>query len=815
MKTIMKQSFHFLLLVALSLFGTAGLSAQTQVQGRVVDAQGEPLAFANILLLTAADSAFVKGEIADEQGGFRFANLQPGAYRCEVSMVGVTNQSIDFQLKSQSGERALGDIVLSGAANLAEVEVTARKALLEVRADMLVFNVSASPSASGVNGLDLLRKAPGVSVDMDDNIQLLGKEGVQIHINGNPSRLSGRDLATLLQNLSSDNIEAIEIITNPSAKYDAEGNAGIINLRLKKNPALGFNGNLNSSFTQGNYLRYSNGLTLNYGGERIRTTLELTRSEETHQDDFLDTKKQNGFVLDLDSEEARHRAGYNLALGLDAQLSKKHSLGFTGRAVLNQDDNRLQSATGIAMPGSTALDQLLVSQTLLDRSFRNYNFNLNNRWEIDPRSNFTTDLSFGKFNTLGQTRQPNTFFGADETTVLGISNNEFNADTYIDMWSARADYEKSWGGLKFSAGGKLAYIATDNRFAFFTVGPNGPAPDLNRSNDFTYTEQVAAAYAVLDAKMGEFLTLNAGLRAENTASRGRLKSIQDIDNTDVKRNYTDLFPNVGLSFNDNQTHALSLSVGRRITRPNYQNLNPFESPLSELTAWKGNPFLRPNYIMNYQATYSFRQKLTITNQYSVTRDFFATIFEISGDNSNVIIPYNMERATRYSVSVSYPLELNKYWEFVTFFDGGRSTFKGNLEGTDIDLGQTTWSIRVQNNIKLPGGILLDLSYGRYSDWIWRGSIRVRGNQYLDFGLRKDFLDQRLQVRITGADVLRTNSDYFYGGAYGGLEIDGVRTFDNQRFGAGATWKFGNQKVKAAKRSKGAMEEEMRRLNGGD
>lgn len=716
MKTIMKQSFHFLLLVALSLYST-GLSAQTQVQGRIVDEQGRPLALANILLLTAADSVFVKGEIADEQGGFRFANLEPGAYRCEISMVGAANQSIDFQLKNQSGERALGDIVLSGTVNLAEVEVTARKALLEVRADMLVFNVSASPSASGVNGLDLLRKAPGVNVDMDDNIQLLGKEGVQIHINGNPTRLSGRDLATLLQNLSSDNIEAIEIITNPSAKYDAEGNAGIINLRLKKNPALGFNGNLNSSFTRGNYLRYSNGLTLNYGGERIRATLELTRSEETHQDDFLDTKKQNGFVLELDSDELRRHAGYNMAFGLDAQLSKKHSLGFTGRAIFNQNDNGLRSTTGIALPGSTALDQLLVSQTLLGQSFRNYNFNLNYNWDIDKTSRFTTDLSFGKFNTRGHTRQPNTFFTADGITALRVSDNEFDADTYIDMWSARADYEKTWGGLKFSAGGKLAYITTDNRFAFFNVGPNGPVADFTRSNDFTYTEQVAAAYAVLDAKMGQFLTLSAGLRVENTASRGRLQSIQDIDDTDVKRNYTDLFPNVGLSFNDGETHALSISLGRRITRPNYQNLNPFESPLSELTAWKGNPFLRPNYIMNYQATYSFRQKLTITNQYSVTRDFFATIFEISGDNSNVIIPYNMERATRYSISASYPLEVNKYWEFVTFFDGGHSTFKGNLEGTDINLEQTTWSIRVQNNIKLPGGILLDLSYGRYSDWI--------------------------------------------------------------------------------------------------
>jgi hypothetical protein len=812
----MKKLFHFLLIASISLLSAAILSAQTQVQGRIVDERGEPLAYANILLLTAADSAFVKGEVADELGVFRFAGLEPGAYRCQISMVGYpSGRSAPFLLKDQPGERTLDDIVLSGAADLAEVEVVAQKALVEVRADMLVFNVSASPSASGVNGLDLLRKAPGVRVDMDNNILLLGKEGVQIHINGRPSRLSGSDLAILLQNMSSDNIEAIEIISNPSAKYDAEGNAGIINLRLKKNPALGFNGNGNSSFTQGNYLRYSNGLSLNYGGERIRASLELTRSEEEHPDYFFDTKNQNGFVLDFDSKEVARRTGYNVAAGLDVQLAERHSVGFTARTILNQNDNVLNSTTGIAMPGSTSLDQLLVSQTLLDQSFRNANFNLNYQWDIDETSRFTADVSFGKFSTQGHTRQPNTFFGADATTVLRTSDNAFDAATYIDMWSAKADYERSWDKFTFSTGGKLARIGADNRFAFFKVGVNGPVSDPDRSNDFTYTEQVAAAYAILDAKLGQYLKLSAGLRVENTTSRGLLTSIQDIADTDVSRNYTDLFPNVGLSFNDGETHSLSISVGRRITRPNYQNLNPFEKPLSELTAWKGNPFLRPNYIMNYQATYAFKQKLTITSQYSVTGDFFASIFEITGDDRNVIIPRNMARTTQYGISAGYPLAVNKFWEFTTFIDGGYNTYEGNLEGTEIDFGQTTWSIRVQNSLKLPGGILLDLTYGRYSDWVWRGSIRVRGNQYLDFGLRKDFLDKRLQVRLTGADVLRTTSDYFYSGNYGGIEIDGVRSFDNQRFGAGLTWKFGNQKVKAAKRSRGAMEEEMRRLNGGD
>lgn len=811
----MNQSIKSLLILAATIcFGTA-LSAQTQVQGRIQEAAGEPLAFANILLLNATDSTFVKGEISAVDGTFTLSNLAPGSYRCEVSMVGYANQSAVFQLKDQPGKLALDNIVMTGSTDLAEVEVTARKALVEVRADMLVFNVAASPSASGVNGLDLLRKAPGVRVDMDNNILLLGKAGVQVHLNGSPTRLSGNDLATLLQNLTSDNIEAIEIISNPSSKHDAEGNAGIINLRLKKNPALGFNGNLNSSFTQGKYLRYSNGLSLNYGGESIRASMEINRSENRSLDNFLDTKKQNGFELDLKSDEVKHREGYNMAAGLDVQLAKRHNLGFSGRAIFNQNDNVLKSWTGITTPGAMGQDQLLVSQTLLGQSFRNSNYNLNYHWDIDKTSRFTTDISFGKFKTQGHTQQPNTFFAADETTVLSVSNNEFDADTDIDMWSAKADYEKTWGQITFSTGGKIARIATDNRFAFFNVGANGPVPNFEKTNDFTYTEQVAAGYAILDANLGEWLKLSAGLRVENTASRGRLMSIQQIDDTDVSRNYTNFFPNVGLSFNDGETHALSLSVGRRITRPNYQNLNPFESPLSELTAWKGNPFLRPNYIMNYQATYSFRQKLTITNQYSVTEDFFATIFEITGDDRNVIIPYNMGQVKQYSISASYPVEVTKFWEFTAFADGGHNTYRGNLEGTAIDLSQTTWSIRVQNNFKLPWGIFMDLTYERFSDWIWRGSIRVRGNQFMDIGFRKDFLDKRLQVRLTGSDVFRTTNDYFYKGNYGGIEIDGVRSFDSQRFGAGATWIFGNQKVKAAKRSKGAMEEELRRLNGGD
>lgn len=802
--------------ILLSFFCTLGLSAQTQVNGLVIDNSGVPLTYANIMLFSAVDSAFVKGEVAGEDGRFEFSGLKPGSFYCQVSMVGLSAKVTPaFEVNDQIGSLDLGTIVLSESQDLEEVVVTANKAMIEVRADKLVFNVANSPAASGTNGLDLLAKAPGVTVDMDNNIQLLGKTGVQIYINGKPSRLSGQDLAMMLQNMNSDNIESVEIISNPSSKYEAEGNAGIININLKRNVALGLNGNLTSSFSQGIHSRFSNSLSMNYGGGKVNAYLAISRADQDIQDDFIDIKRQNNNALYLDSDEIKSSTSYNFSGGMDIALSKAHNIGFSGNAILNQSNDHLISTTGISYPPNSEVDEVLLSQTILDQPSKNYNLNANYSWAIDEHSNFSSSISWGKFQKKGNTYQPNTFFEKDQSTEISTSNNAFDTDTDIDLFSSKLDYEKAWNKLTFSTGAKFSYISTDNRFDFFRVEELERIPDLSRSNDFTYLEKVLSAYAILDAGLGKFTNLSAGLRVENTTSRGKLISAFDVDNADVRRSYTDLFPNIGLSYDDKKTNAISISVGRRISRPNYQNLNPFESPLSELTAWKGNPFLNPSYTMNYQAVYAFMQKLTITGQFSETKGFVATLFEISGENSNIIIPRNISNTSSYGISASYPLEVNKYWEFVTFVNARRLAYNSNLGGGDISLRAITWNFRIQNNLKLPWGLFMDVTFMRYSDWIWRGSVRVEGNHYLDLGIRKDFFDKRLQIRLTGSDVLRSNSDYFYNGNYGGILLDGLRTFDHQRFGAGITWNFGNQKVKRVKKSKGAMDDELDRLGGSD
>lgn len=800
-----------LLLLFFSTFQLFSQSNSDEIKGIVLNASQVGVVYASVMLFQN-DSSLVNSAISRENGSFQLLNVKPGNYTIKIDHIEYESFTSQLFSITSNEKKILPTIVLQPAKNaLDEVVITHKKALIEVKADKLIFNVASSPSASGTNGLDLLKKSPGVSLDMENNISLLGKGGVQIYINNVPSRLSGTDLATFLQSMTSDNIESIEIISNPSSKYEAEGNAGIINIRMKKNMALGFNGSATSSFTQGQYLRYSNGISLNYGGEKLKTNFDVTQSHDKSYDTFLDTKAQNESILDLDSEELRDRKALNIALGLEYRLSENQTLNFSGRTVINQNESDLNSRNDIFDTNPTALNSILISQSIIDEPSRNLAFNLNHQWELTKTSSFSTALSFGRFSNDKNTNQPNTYLEADGTTIISVDNNEFDGNADINLWSAKTDFEKSWEHTTFSTGVKYSRISTENSFRFFDYVNQEPVLDATQSNDFNYTENVAAIYAILNFKLNKSLKLNAGLRVEHTASRGQLLSDVEIDNKDVPRNYTDFFPNVGLSFDNQKNHTWALSIGRRITRPNYHDLNPFEKPISPLTIWKGNPFLKPNYIMNYQVSYSYKQKLIITNTYSETTDFFASIFEIIGENGNQIIPRNMDKATNYGISISYPFEVSKDWDFVLFANGGHKTFKGNLEGTIIDIEATTYDFRIQNNINLPWDILLDLTYFFESDWIWRGSINVRGNHDLGFGLRKDFFNKQLQIRVTGADILKTTNNYFYEGNYGGIDIKGVRSFDTQRFGLGATYKFGNAQAKTNIKTKSALDDELDRI----
>jgi len=815
MFSLTKHALNALLLLLLCLPLSAQTSfapEQNSLTGQILGSEEEPVTHATVALMRD-DSVFVTGTLSTEAGTFSFADLAPGNYSLNIDHLEYEPLSTASVMLFFGERKRLPVIRLNPSTNdLNEVVVIGeRKNLIEVKSDKIVFNVADSPSAAGINGLDLLKRSPGVAVDMDDNISLLGKTGVQIYVNDVPSRLSGTDLATFLQSLTSDNIQSIEIISNPSAKYEAEGNGGVINIRTKKNPALGTNGSLTSSFNQGEYLRYNNGLALSYAGEKVSANFDVNQFQQKGVDGFLDTKQQNGATLLLNSREVTQTRGVNVAAGVNIRLTDAQTLDLSARSVISRDNNVLGSRTDIFNTTPDELSSILDSRSLVELPAQNHSLNLNHRWQLNEKSSWSTSLSAGNYTNTKNTRQPNTFFAPDGETVRSVENTEFDSDTRITLWSAKTDYERAWDKINLSTGLKYSDINTQNGFDFYDLAGETRVIDPEKSNDFNYSERVIAGYASAGWQLSKPLRLRAGLRVEHTQSRGRLISEIAVANRDVPRRYTDFFPNVGLSFDNQTKHTWSLSLGRRIMRPNYQNLNPFESPVSQLTVWKGNPFLSPAYTTNYQVTYAYDRKLVVTGSYSVTNGYFANIIEVLEGNRNQIIPRNMEETTNYGVSVSYPFKVAKFWEATAFVNGAYQTFAGDLEGTLIDLTATTYNLTLQNNLKLPGGFLLDLRYFASSDWIWRGSIRIRGNQDLSVGLRKEFLDGRLQLRLTGADILQTTNEYFYEGNYGGLDIDGVRTFDSRRFGLGATWKFGNQQAKAAKRAKSALNDELRRI----
>ena len=785
---------------------------QTQISGYVFNPDNEPAMYSTVVLLNK-DSVLVKGAFSQEDGSFVLENITSGNYLVQIRNIEFQTYISNLILVEPGQVIELEPIYLSPAINqLGEVVVTADKALVEIHPDKMVYNVSASANASGNNGLELLSKAPGVLVDMDNNIILQGKSGVQIFINGRPSRLSGADLANMLEGMRSDNIESIEIITNPSSRYDAEGTAGIINIIMKKNMNTGFNGNLVSSYSQGIHGRGSLGTTFNYNADKLAFNASIAVTDSEFQDDFIVKTEQRGFLLDNVTDGLYHRRGYNFSSGLDYTINEKNFISIDGRVFITDRSGLSVNNTGVLDAENNTPIEFLFAETIeLDPS-NNYMLNVNYRYVPGSTSSISTDISFGKYAQNGDTEQPNTYYDQTKNGITRSVNSRYDTGISIDILSAMVDYEKKFSFLTFSTGAKYSFIRTDNNLAFFNINDGAPVYDITRSNDFTYQENVAAFYFMMNANPNQYLSLNAGIRMENTTSLGVLDSeIPTIDDR-VERNYNDFFPNIGISYNNQKNSVISASVGRRINRPNYQYLNPFEYKMSELQFWKGNPFLQPNYITNYQLSYSWKRRLVISNTYSITRDFFANMFFIEGERGNIITPRNMDKVTNNGLSVTYPVQAFDWWQFNTFINYNYSTFNGDMDGTIINLKANVYNARMQNMFKLPGGVGLELTYYYNSPLIWRGSIKVERFHGMNVGLRKNFMNRQLLVQLTGNDVFRTNSDYHYNSNYGGMVINGVRTFDNQRFGLSLTWNFGNQQTRARQRSRSAIDEEMNRIS---
>jgi hypothetical protein len=791
-----------------------------QVSGLVKDPQGKGLEKSTVSLLKAKDSSIVKLVVTSDNGRYTVNASQSGTYIVSASFVGYsTVYSQPFEL-SGSGV-AVPDLTISKlTGNLREVVVTAQKPMIEVKADKTILNVEGTINAVGYDALELLRRSPGVMIDKDDNVSLAGKNGVQVFIDGKPSPLSGADLANFLKSLQSAQIEAIEIITNPSAKYEAAGNAGIINIKLKKNKTFGTNGSANLGFVQGVYPKYNGGVNLNHRNAKINVFGNYNYNNGLNLMQFTSTKEQFDTLFKQTNKIRFKNNTHGFKGGIDYFINAKSTIGAVISGNIANNDFTTAGPMYFTKISTNQLEKILKATNTNEMTRNNVNTNLNYRYAVTGGTELNIDADYGTFNIRSDQYQPNYYYLADGTTETSRVIYNMLSPTNIDLYSIKADYEQNYKGGRLAIGGKIGIVNTDNDFKRYDVYTSSKILDTAKSNRFDYKENINALYVNYNKQLKKGIMFQFGLRAENTHSQGNSTGFKKTVSTWVnydstfKRDYTDLFPSAALTFNKNPMKQWTIAYSRRIDRPAYQDLNPFEFKLNEYTFMKGNTELRPQYTNSFSLTNIYKYKLTTKLNYSHVNDIFAQLPDTIDKTKGFLTKKNLANQDIVSLSISYPFQY-KWYSFFATTNVNYSHYVADFGGGDrkVDLKVFSLTYFMQNSFKLGKDWTGELSGLFLSPSVWQGVIKSKAMGTVDLGLQKTILKGKGTIKAAVSDVFQTMK---WGGT---TDFAGVKsTFNGQgeipQYKLNFNWRFGSSQVKGARQRKSAVEEETKRTESG-
>lgn len=805
-----------------SMFFLASFTFAQQVTGIVINNEGKPIEKSTISLLNAKDSSTAKLGVTNKEGKFKISTTKPGSYLISATYVGfMPVYSSTFEL-SGSGEVNLPELSLTKpSSNLQNVTVVAKKPMIEVKADKTILNIEGTINATGNDALELLRKSPGVSLDKDDNISMSGKNGVAIYIDGKPSPLSGADLTAYLKSLQSSQIESIELITNPSAKYDAAGNAGIINIKLKKNKAFGTNGSVNAGYNIGIFGKYNSGISFNSRNKNVNFFGNYNYNHGTNRmvfnlyRDLLDTLFNGKNIMDS------RNTSHGFKTGLDYTLSKKSTLGFLINGNINDTKMKTNGSTDISYKPTGVKDRILKGDNTSDAERNNVNFNVNYRFADTAGHELNVDADYGLFRINTNQHQPNIYYDPTLSTILSSTIYNFISPTDIDIYTLKTDYEQNFKGGKLGIGLKSSIVSTENNFGRYNVIGASKVIDLARSNQFDYKENINAAYVNFNKGYKGFL-IQAGLRVENTNRTGESyslnndASINTSSKTTDKRHYTDLFPSAAITFNKNPMKQWSLSYSRRIDRPAYQNLNPFEMKLNDYVFMKGNIDLRPQYTNSFGLTHIYKYKLNFRLNYSHVNDIFTQLVDTTEKSKSFMTQKNLATQDIVSLNVSYPFMYKNYM-WITNLNTSYSKYKADFGGgnRNVNLDVLSYSVFMQHSLKFGKKKVwtAEVSGVYSSPSIWQGTFKSNSIWFIDGGVQKTIFKGKGTMKASVSDIFKTLNWKGSSNFAGQLTI-ASGNFESRQFKINFSYRFGSSQVKAAKQRKDAAEEEKKRTEGG-
>ncbi len=832
MKTI------FLLLTAL-LFAAA-LPAQNKpgkISGTIINPEKKPVESATIQLLKADNKALVKTAITDKAGNFSFEKIAEGKYIISTSAVGFAKKmSEPIEITAAKAEVDMASIEVNSQQKALEgVTVVAQKPFIEQKLDRTVVNVEASPSNAGATALEVLEKSPGVSVDNDGNISLKGKQGVIIMMDGKPTYLSGADLANVLRNLPASALDQIEIMTNPSAKYDASGNSGVINIKTKKGKVKGSNGSITLGNTSGLFSRdgktevlWKPTLSVNYNYKKNKVNLFSNfvynyregRGLLDITSRYYEAGKQLDSINQVNTAFRFRNNNYTLKLGMDYTPNKKNSFGIVLNGFLFAGRPTPTTHTTFSTLDGDVFSRLN-SHTANELSWKNFSTNINYKHTFDTTgTELTLDLDYSGYKNVSDQLLRTGFFDGNYNQTADSMYLKGHLPSSINIYSIKSDFTKPFkNGLRIEAGIKSSYVKSDNLVDYVRKAGNNWVAD-SRNNHFIYDENVNAAYINASKEFSKKWNVQTGLRMENTNTKG----VQISNSSTVKRSYISLFPSAFVSYTVNAKNMLTLSASRRLQRPNYQDLNPFTFFLDSLSYRQGNPYLTPQFSWNYELKHTYNGKFTTTLNYTATTDVISQIIKRTKGTNNEIIGFltidNIAKFTNMGIAVSAPVKIAKWWNVNLYGNVYRNhyigTYISNENGTsqvvDLDLAYTSFMFNINNSFTIGKGWTAELSGWYNYKNIQQLSLNYPMGQ-MNIGLAKNnLLKGKASLRLNARDPFGWQQYRGYT-KYGNIDINIRNRWDNRQYGVTFTYRFGKQQGQSRRRS--ATEEEQQRVGAGN
>ncbi|AZA93073.1 Outer membrane receptor for Fe3+-dicitrate [Chryseobacterium nakagawai] len=744
-----------LIFIWILLLSTSLLSAQTiqnfSLSGSITSDKAKQMEIS----LLDAENKLVKTEIADSNGKFNFNDVKGGTYRLKINRNG--SEVYHSDVISLTGNITLPSIDLN-IKSIERVTITKAKPMIERQDGKMIMNVENSIASTGNSAFEVLEKAPGISIDNNDNISLRGKGNLLIQIDGKNTPMTGSDLANYLKGIPSSTIDKIEFITNPSSKYDAAGSS-IINIKLKKEQRKGTNGSISTSLGVGKYVKNNNSFSINHRNKKINVFANYS---------FAYREAYNGLVLDRNFYEnnnfqkayiqdnyLKFKFKNHIAkAGMDYYLNDKNVLGFSVGLVSNRFNLNGDNAN-TTLGSSYTPESTFNTQNVSNDRWTNVSVNLNHKYTIDSLgSEISTDFDYINYsNSSLQNFETKTHQIISGTDQLDIMKGDMNGK--LNIYSLKSDLTKNLkNDWKLESGIKTSFVKTDNDMKFFNVDNGVLNPDLRKTNHFIYEENINALYGNVSKKWDK-LKATAGLRLENTNVKGTQLATNQVN----KRNYTQLFPSAVLSYDLTEKSNLEVNLSRRITRPSYNQLNPFKLYLDPTTMRSGNQDLNPQTTMNYELTYSLSNKYFATLSYSRTSDNITDILKpISENGQNVTVQTfeNLNSVSYYGLYLIAPVKVTKWWDMNNSANFYYGSYTGNVSGTQINnKGNFTFNINSINSFKLGNGFTAELT-GNYKAKEVYAYLNVSPNWYLNIGAQKKFKNNST-LKFSFTDVFFTSN----------------------------------------------------------